>query len=59
VGDVIRKVESDGWVLIRTTVSHRHFKHASKPGLVTVSGNDYNEMPKGTLHNVLRQAGLK
>jgi predicted RNase H-like HicB family nuclease len=32
VSDVIKKIEGDGWVLIRTAGSHRHFKHPSKPG---------------------------
>ena len=34
--DVIRKLEADGWSLIRTKGSHHHFKHPTKPGLVTV-----------------------
>ncbi len=57
--DVIKMVERDGWMMIRTSGSHRHFKHATKLGLETVSGNAHDEMPKGTLNNVLRQAGLK
>lgn len=59
VSEVIKKVEADGWVLIRASGSHRHFKHPTKRGIVTISGNTYDEMPKGTLGNVLRQAGLK
>jgi predicted RNA binding protein YcfA (HicA-like mRNA interferase family) len=59
VSEVIKRVEADGWTLIRTTGGHRHFTHAKKPGLVTISGNTYDDMPKGTLNNVLRQAGLK
>ena len=59
MSEVIKLVEGEGWELIRTTGSHRHFKHGDKRGLVTVSGNLHDEMPKGTLNNVLRQAGLK
>jgi predicted RNA binding protein YcfA (HicA-like mRNA interferase family) len=59
VRDVIKKVEAEGWELVRTTGSHRHFKHPTKPGLVTISGNLYDEMPKGTQNNILKQAGLK
>ena len=39
--------------------SHRQFKHPSKPGTVTVSGNPSVEIPPGTLNNILKQAGLK
>jgi len=38
VRDIIRLIEDDGWVRIRTRGSHRHFKHPTKPGLVTVAG---------------------
>jgi predicted RNA binding protein YcfA (HicA-like mRNA interferase family) len=39
--------------------SHRQFKHRTKTGRVTVSGNLGDDMPKGTLASVKRQAGLK
>jgi HicA toxin of bacterial toxin-antitoxin, len=29
----------DGWYLVSTRGGHRQFKHASKPGRVTVAGN--------------------
>ncbi len=32
----IRALERDGWDLVRTSGSHKHFKHPVKPGLVTV-----------------------
>jgi predicted RNA binding protein YcfA (HicA-like mRNA interferase family) len=38
VRDVIRLLEVDGWVLVRQRGSHRQFKHAIKPGTVTVAG---------------------
>ena len=52
-------LERDGWVLVVTSGSHRQFKHPAKPGRVTVSGNLGDDMPKGTLASVKRQAGLK
>ncbi|HWK53797.1 MAG TPA: type II toxin-antitoxin system HicA family toxin [Hyphomicrobiales bacterium] len=36
--------------------SHHQFKHAKKPGLVTVKHPD-KDIPKGTLANIHRQAG--
>jgi predicted RNA binding protein YcfA (HicA-like mRNA interferase family) len=59
VREVIRLLESDGWRLVVTEGSHRQFKHPSKPGRVTVSGHLGDDMPKGTLASVLRQADLK
>ena len=59
VRDVIRMLEADGWRLAVTEGSHRQFKHPTKPGRVTVSGHPGEDMPKGTLASVRRQAGLK
>lgn len=59
VREVIRILEQEGWVLVVTRGSHRQFKHPTKPGRVTVSGNLGDDMPKGTFASVKRQAGLK
>jgi len=59
VREVIRLLEQDGWALVVTRGSHRQFKHPTKSGRVTVSGNLGDDMPKGTLASVKRQAGLK
>ena len=58
VREVIRMLLDDGWMLVVTRGSHRQFKHPSKPGRVTVSGQMGDDMPKGTLASVKRQAGL-
>ena len=57
--DILRKLQSDGWNLIATRGSHRQFKHASKPGRVTVPGKPSDDLAPGTLNSVLKQAGLK
>ena len=59
VREVIRRLQVEGWVLVSTEGSHRQFKHPLKPGRVTVSGSLGDDMPKGTLASVRRQAGLK
>ena len=59
VREVIRMLEQEGWILVTTAGSHRQFKHPAKLGRVTVSGGLGDDMPKGTLASVLRQAGLK
>jgi predicted RNA binding protein YcfA (HicA-like mRNA interferase family) len=55
----MRLLEREGWRLVVTEGSHRQFKHAGKPGRVTVSGHLGDDMPKATLASVMRQAGLK
>jgi predicted RNA binding protein YcfA (HicA-like mRNA interferase family) len=39
--------------------SHRQFRHPDKPGTVTAAGKLNPEVPRGTLSNILKQAGLK
>jgi predicted RNA binding protein YcfA (HicA-like mRNA interferase family) len=59
VREVIRMIESDGWVLVATKGSHRQFKHPAKPGRITVPAHLNDELKPGTLNSVLKQAGLK
>ncbi len=59
VRDLIRMIEKDGWFLVRTTGSHRIFKHDAKPGIVVVPGHAGDEVPPGTLKSALGQAGLR
>lgn len=59
VRDMIKKLEQDGWILDRTRGSHRQFKHATKPGLVTVAGKPGDDIARGTENSILKQAGLK
>jgi predicted RNA binding protein YcfA (HicA-like mRNA interferase family) len=57
--EVIRLIESNGWVQVRQRGSHRQFKHATRPGTVTVAGKNNQDLPPGTLNSVLKQAGIK
>jgi len=59
VAHVLKLIMDDGWYLVRIKGSHRQFKHPQKKGLVTVSGKPADEIRKGTLGNILRQASLK
>jgi predicted RNA binding protein YcfA (HicA-like mRNA interferase family) len=59
VRQVIRAIERDGWAMVRRKGSHRQYRHAWKPGVVTVAGNPGDDVAAGTLNSVLRQAGLK
>ena len=59
IRDVVKVLEYDGWSVVRQRGSHRQFKHATKPGLVTVAGKPGDDVAPGTLNSILRQAGLK
>jgi predicted RNA binding protein YcfA (HicA-like mRNA interferase family) len=58
VREVIAMVEADGWQLVRTRGSHRQFRHATKPGTVTIAGKLGIDVPIGTLRSIRKQAGL-
>jgi len=59
VREVIKLIEDDGWYLARTKGDHRQYKHPVKRGLVTISGNLGDDVTKGTLNSILKQAELK
>ena len=58
VREIIKLIEADGWRLIRTTGSHRHYVHDNKPGVVTVPGKPTKDLPIGTERSILKQAGI-
>jgi predicted RNA binding protein YcfA (HicA-like mRNA interferase family) len=59
VREAIRLLEADGWFQVATKGSHRQYKHARKPGRVTVAGKLSDDMAPGTLNSILKQADLK
>lgn len=59
IREIIKLLEGDGWYLVSTEGSHRQFKHPAKRGKVTVSGKPSDEVRKGTLNSIFKQAGLK
>lgn len=59
VGEMLRRLHEDGWQLVATRGSHRQYKHAAKPGRVTVPGKPGDDLAVGTFNSILKQAGLK
>jgi predicted RNA binding protein YcfA (HicA-like mRNA interferase family) len=55
----VKQLEDDGWSIVRQRGSHRQFKHATKPWLVTVAGKPGDDVAPGTSNSILKQAGLK
>ncbi|MYE54794.1 MAG: addiction module toxin, HicA family [Chloroflexi bacterium] len=58
VRDAIRLVERDGWYYVRTRGSHRIFHHSVKSGIVVIAGRPGEDVPGGTWHGIMRQAGI-
>jgi predicted RNA binding protein YcfA (HicA-like mRNA interferase family) len=56
--DLIGELERDGWFWHSTTGSHRHFKHPTKPGKVTVPHPKKDMHPK-TVKSIRTAAGLQ
>lgn len=57
--DIIKIITADGWVKVRHDgTSHIHFRHPTKPGLVTVP-HPKKEMGIGTIKSIEKQSGLK
>lgn len=59
VRDIIKRIEEDGWYLARTRGDHRQYKHPTKAGIVTVSGQLGKDMPIGTMLSVFKQAQVE
>ena len=57
--ELIKVLEKDGWYIVSQVGSHRQYRHRIKKGRVTVAGHPGDDVPPGTLSNILRQAGLK
>ncbi len=56
--DVIRKLEADGWRMVRQAGSHKQFRHPDKTGTVTVP-HPKAEIGVGTLKSIERQSGVR
>jgi predicted RNA binding protein YcfA (HicA-like mRNA interferase family) len=56
--EVIRALKRVGWDEVRVKGSHHHFKHPTRPGIVTVP-HPKKDIPSGTLASIERQAGIR
>lgn len=56
--DLLKKLQADGWKVVRVTGSHHILKHPTKPGRPVVPMHN-KELKPGTLDTILKQAGLK
>ena len=60
VRDAIKQIEADGWVMLpRKGTNHRQFKHPTKKGRVTITGNPGDDLRIADQRSIERQAGIK
>jgi predicted RNA binding protein YcfA (HicA-like mRNA interferase family) len=57
--EVVRALEKAGFVVVRTTGSHRRLVHPDDPSrATTVPVHSRKALKRGTLHGIIKQAGL-
>jgi predicted RNA binding protein YcfA (HicA-like mRNA interferase family) len=56
--EIIRAIEAEGWYMVEKHGSHWQFKHASRPGRVTVP-HPKKDIPLGTLKSIEQQSGVR
>jgi predicted RNA binding protein YcfA (HicA-like mRNA interferase family) len=56
--DLIRELESMGWVLDRVNGSHHIFKHANRAGILVIP-HPRRDLGKGLVAAIRKQAGLE
>lgn len=57
--EVIKMLEEDGWVIVRTRGSHKQFKHPQKKGTVTINGKPNQVLEQFILNSIWKQAGWR
>ena len=56
--EIIKRLKADGWKKVHQKGSHVQFKHALKPGKVTVP-HPKRDLPLGTAKAIFKQAGFQ
>lgn len=59
IKEILKQLEQNGWYQVAQRGSHRQFKNDNIPGRVTVAGKPSDDIDKGTLNSILKQAKLK
>lgn len=58
IKEIIKLIEQDGWFQVAQKGSHRQYKHSIKNGRVTIAGKLSDDVAKGTLNSILKQAQI-
>jgi len=55
---IIKRLETDGWTLVRIKGSHHHFKHPDVPAIITVKHPEKDLTP-GLIASIYKLAGWR
>lgn len=55
--EIEKIIKKDGWTLSRVHGSHHHYRHPTKPGIVTIPKHGGDVNPK-VIKSIYKQAGL-
>jgi predicted RNA binding protein YcfA (HicA-like mRNA interferase family) len=56
--ELLKLLNSDGWVVVRIKGSHHQLKHPTKKGTVTIP-HPKKDLPRKTFESILKQAGIE
>lgn len=59
VSELLKVLKKDGWYLHRNGSRHDLYRHPTKTGQIAVERHSSSEVAKGTLQQILKDAGLK
>jgi len=57
--ELLRKLERDGWYIVRQAGSHMTMAHPTKKNTLTVPYHGSKEVGKGLANKLLKEAGLR
>lgn len=53
---LIKRLKKEGWIEVRVTGDHHHYKHPDRKGIVTIA-HPNKDIPIGTVRSIYKQAG--
>lgn len=56
---MLKLLQSDGWIIKNQRGSHINLIHPSKPGKVQIPNHSAKDLKPKTLYSILKQADLK
>lgn len=59
IRDVINRLEDEDWKIVRQKGSHRQYRKAGNPNVVTVAGKPSADMKPGIYSSIAQKAGWK
>ena len=59
VREILKRLEKDGWSVVRQKGSHRQMQHSTKRGTVTVAGKHSKTLHSKVVASILKQADLE